>query len=183
MSKNLNTAKLDDEVCTPADLIDTVLEILGVKRFGLDPASNPRANVYRQGRAAHTVMLPKYRDATPWNPSDVTFADSLALDWRVWSGPVWLNPPYSRLPREPWLRKWLEEASEGVALVPVRTASAWWQDDAVDAQVVTCLRRRVTHQGHAQGAPFGQALLYTGPRWARWASAMLERNLGWTTTT
>ena len=180
MGKNLNKAKVDDTVCTPRWILTMALEILGVTRFGLDPACNPQAAIFAQGLVESAVMLPNYRASFPWSPPGVCFQDGLEFDWRT-PGPVWLNPPYSRLPYEPWVRKWLG-VTEGVCLVPVRTASAWWQDDVVDADVVTCLRKRVVHQGHTDGAPFGQALLYTGPRAEHWASEMLRRNLGWTTT-
>lgn len=52
--------------------------------------------------------------------------DALLQDWRSAGGPVWCNPPYSRI--RPWLEQAIRCASVHpvVLLVPADTSTRWW---------------------------------------------------------
>jgi len=87
---------------------------------------------------------------------DAHYSDSLA---RVWSGFVWMNPPFGgRNGLVPWLEKFFGHGN-GVALVPDRTSAPWWQDFAPRADLIMQVRKkihfipgpRVTESSPAQG--------------------------------
>jgi phage N-6-adenine-methyltransferase len=82
-----------------------------------------------------------------------------------WTGTCWMNPPYgSTIGR--WLRKAREESEAGatvVALVPARTDTAWWHDEAMQAHEIRLLRGRLTFGGATAPAPFPSALLVFRP--------------------
>jgi phage N-6-adenine-methyltransferase len=84
-----------------------------------------------------------------------------------WTGVCWMNPPYGRAIRA-WIRKAREESVRGatvVCLVPARTDTGWWQDDAMKAQEIRLLRGRVTFVGARASAPFPSALvIFRHPR-------------------
>lgn len=67
-----------------------------------------------------------------------------------WSGTVWLNPPYSD-PR-PWLDR-LATHGDGVALMPVDTATRWWTESALRADTICFLRERVVFRRPHLKAP------------------------------
>lgn len=48
---------------------------------------------------------------------------------RPWEGSVWLNPPFGKYRYQivPWLAKFVEHGN-GIAIVPNRTATRWWQE-------------------------------------------------------
>ena len=55
---------------------------------------------------------------------------------REWSGLVWMNPPFgNQSTKRRWLRKFFEHGN-GVALLPDRTSSSWWQEFAPQADAV-----------------------------------------------
>jgi hypothetical protein len=179
MGKSEHTLSTNDEVCTPAAVYDRIVEILGP--IGFDPCSHPASTVPSETQ----VLLPRYwTDPLKPCPAEESggeqltiYGDGLSFNWGG-MGLVYVNPPYSLLPKQPWVRKAREEADEAVLLLPVRTAGAWWQDEVTRCSAVTFLRGRVQHDGEEQGAPFHQALVYCGPRadlWLAKASA-----LGWT---
>lgn len=59
-----------------------------------------------------------------------------------WEGLIWLNPPYG--PRVgDWLRR-LAEHGDGIALVPSRTETAWWQEAFRQSERVAFLKGRLT---------------------------------------
>jgi hypothetical protein len=60
-----------------------------------------------------------------------------------WFGRVWLNPPFGgRNGIRPWLER-LVDHGNGIALVPNRTATGWFQDAADAADRVMFLRGKV----------------------------------------
>jgi phage N-6-adenine-methyltransferase len=79
----------------------------------------------------------------------------------VWTGRVWMNPPYGR-EIGAWMRKaW--EASQSTAevvvcLVPARTDTAWWHEYAMRGEV-EFLPSRVRFGGAAHSAPFPSAIV------------------------
>ena len=173
--RSLHTARTHDTFLTPAWLPRWALDVLGLNRWGLDPCGNPDSPLFDPGMTERVVLLPEYRDRLRGAADRVIWGNGLDQDWSAASS-VWLNPPYSELPKAPWSAKFVEEVRLGVALLPVRTASAWWQDDVDRAAVVTLLRKRVTHHGMKSGAPFGQALIFVGPDAAasHWARAAID---------
>lgn len=79
---------------------------------------------------------------------------------QVWTGSVWLNPPYGREIGK-WMKKAYEEAFNGdtvVCLVPARTDTAWWHDYAMKGEI-TFLRGRLKFGGHKNSAPFPSAII------------------------
>lgn len=179
MGKSEHTRSKNDEVSTPVEVYTPIIDTLGTISF--DPCSHPSSNV----PATTIVLLPKYwTDPEKPAPAEqmcgeqlVLWGDGLAFNWAE-MGLVYVNPPYSLLHRQPWVRKARLEADEAVLLLPVRTAGAWWQDEVTRCQAITFLRGRVTHEGEENGAPFHQALVYCGPRVDLWVEKM--RPFGWT---
>lgn len=63
---------------------------------------------------------------------------------KEWYGTVWLNPPYGakRYDIVPWLEKFCEHG-DGVAIVPNRTATKWWQDVAHSSELLIFIEGKV----------------------------------------
>ena len=116
MASHETTAQTD-EWYTPAWLFDC----LGVT-FDLDPCC-PHPNLW----------VPTKRHLTKDD-------DGLSEDWH---GHVWLNPPFGkRNGIVPWLDRLIEHG-DGVALVPNRTATDWFQDAANKADVLLFVRGKI----------------------------------------
>jgi hypothetical protein len=82
------------------------------------------------------------RDVVPWIPARHHFTireDGLCRDW---FGFVWLNAPFGRLVLPHWLAKFVAHAN-GIALVPERTSSAWWQNLASHADMILVLNKKI----------------------------------------
>ncbi len=104
-------------------------------------------------------------------------ADHPANDWctnrlgicglrEQWNGSVWLNPPFGgRNGIRPWLEKLIEHG-DGIAIVPNRTATDWFQDAAEHADCVLFVRGKVKFlrpdgsEGRSPG--YGNVLLAYG---------------------
>jgi hypothetical protein len=109
-------------------------------RFDLDPASPGRKIV-------------------PWIPVTHHFtSDGLE---REWFGFVWLNPPYGRNVLPLWLEKFARHGN-GIALVPERTSTGWWQDLVARADLILCVNKKIpfaTPAGEQSSAfPIGSTL-------------------------
>jgi hypothetical protein len=81
-------------------------------------------------------------DPRPWDCASVTYTeadDGLALDW---SGRVWLNPPFDRRVIARWLDR-MADHNRGVALVHVRTETAWFGTIWQNASALLFLTGRV----------------------------------------
>jgi phage N-6-adenine-methyltransferase len=80
---------------------------------------------------------------------------------KEWLGRVFMNPPYGRMIGH-WMRKAYESARTSaelvVCLVPARTDTAWWHDYAMKGEV-RFLRGRLKFGGHANSAPFPNAVI------------------------
>ncbi len=104
--------------------------------------------------------------------------DGLARPW-LRLGFVFVNPEYGRA-LSSWAEKIATEARYGVeivSLVPARTDTQWWATLVAGASAVLFLKGRLTFLGAPHPAPFPSALVYHGPRWARFLAAY--EGLGW----
>jgi len=119
------TGSTRDDWQTPLRLV----EALG--RFDLDPCANTDDPTRCAGRGLTVVD------------------DGLA---QPWSGRVWLNPPYGRDTRF-WMSK-LAYHGNGIALIPPRMGSAWFQDIVLgNASALLFLKGRVSFINSQTGLP------------------------------
>jgi hypothetical protein len=126
---------------TPPAILERVVRVLG--SIDLDPCSD-----------GPTSLVPASRRLTRAD-------DGLA---QLWSGRVFLNPPYGRD-----IGRWVEKlvssyeqghVAEAIALLPARTDTTWF---AVLASYPVCfVRGRVRFVGASSGAPFPSAVVYLG---------------------
>lgn len=100
MMRHGGAIKRHDEWLTPPELIRSLGE------FDLDPCS------------------PTVR---PWPTAKMHIAPPENGLLATWVGRVWLNPPFSR--NAAWLGR-LAQHGNGIALVPARTDSRWFQEIA-----------------------------------------------------
>jgi site-specific DNA-methyltransferase (adenine-specific) len=90
----------------------------------------------------------------------------------VWTGRCWMNPPYGRAVGR-WVAKAWCASRRGatvVALLPVRTDTAWWQDIVMRAREIRFLRGRLRFVGASASAPFPSAVVVFAPGRRRRAS-------------
>ncbi len=137
----------------------SVFDALGLD-FDLDPASPP--------------------GGVPWIPA-ARFVDREEDGLSIpWTGRVWLNPPYGRdLPR--FVGR-MATHRNGVALLPSRTETRWWQSTALTADAVCFLDRRlhfVRVDGTSGRSDHPSCLMAWG---AMSYSAVVRCGLGWTVT-
>lgn len=115
-----------DQWHTPEWLIKIAREILG--NIDLDPASNPVAQ--------QTIQATRY----------FTALDN-GLD-RVWSGNVWLNPPYSKESggTMPWVVKLLDSprVMSCLLLTNASTSTKWWQLAASQSNRICFFNKRIS---------------------------------------
>lgn len=188
MGKSEHTLSKQDSVCTPQAIWQPIVDCLG--EIGFDPCSHPASTV----PALTRVLLPELYWTHPTDPAppvqdcgdhDVLWGDGLDFTWKG-VGLVWLNGPYSLLGKRPFIQKFQNEADEAAGLFPVRTATKWWQDELIFCSAITFLKQRVAHdnvftrEGEPTDdpSPFGQALVYCGPRVELWCAQIGK--LGWT---
>ncbi len=73
------------------------------------------------------------------------FTDGLATTWSAHARRIYINPPYSDIPR--WLQKAYEESQLGctcVVLIPSHKGESWWDEWVVDhAERVILLKGRL----------------------------------------
>jgi hypothetical protein len=89
----------------------------------------------------------------PWIPASHHYT-SYGLE-REWFGFVWLNPPYGRNVLPLWVEKFARHGN-GIALVPERTSTGWWQDLVARADLVLCVNKKIPFATLAgeQNTPF-----------------------------
>ena len=79
-----------------------------------------------------------------------------------WEGRVFVNPPFGR-PLKEWVARCAGACSNGaeivVALLPVRTDTAWWHDFADRAEERRFLRGRLKFGEAKNSAPFPSAVV------------------------
>ncbi len=139
-----------DEWMTPNEILDVVVSVLG--QIDVDPCAeriDDRANV----------------------PAKQHFNKKLDGLIQVWSGTVFMNPPYSEADKfvEKLIKSWREgEVTQAIALLPSRTDQGWYQDLHSVAPVCSVLGRirfkLPSGELGASGAPFPSAIFYIGPR-------------------
>jgi DNA N-6-adenine-methyltransferase (Dam) len=101
-----------------------------------------------------------------------------------WHGLVFVNPPFGgRNGHVPWLRKFLEHGGGGVAIVRAYTSSSWFNEYAVQAQIMLFPRGKtkfIRPDGSIGTAPgHGVVLLGMG---ATATLALVKSGLGWWAT-
>ncbi len=137
---------------TPPDLVRAIVAFMG--RLDLDPCADPE----------HLVPAGVHYDGGPGR-------DGLVLPWQVER--VYMNPPYGRA-IEPWIARFCTQPfTEGIALVPARTDTAWFQP--LHALPVCYIRGRLHFSGHKDSAPFPSCLAYRGARTAAFTAAFRHR--------
>jgi site-specific DNA-methyltransferase (adenine-specific) len=141
------------EWATPQDLFDRLHAQYGFTLDGCATAKNAKCPAY------FTIV-----------------EDGLA---QIWTGRVWMNPPYGREIRD-WMRKaW--EASQTTAevvvcLVPARTDTAWWHEYAKHG-AVDFLPGRLRFGGAEHPAPFPSAVVvFTNPNAGRSAFSNVTKS-------
>lgn len=95
-----------------------------------------------------------------------------------WTGKVYMNPPYGRVIAA-WVRKFVHSynyssisMTEGIALVPARTDTAWFR---IFRDFPVCfIRGRLRFSGMNNSAPFPSAVFYVGPRTQQFARIFSE---------
>ena len=138
-----------DEWFTPPWLF----EVLGIE-FDLDPC----------------YPNPFFGYDGPYTPcKHVMWESSHLAPWDKY-GSIWLNPPYGgRNGIRPWLQK-LSDHGNGIALVPNRTATDWWQDFAEKADALLFVRGKIKFirpDGTVGGSPgYGNVLMAYGEEMA-----------------
>jgi hypothetical protein len=103
------------------------------------------------------------RDLVPWIPAHCHFtSDGLERDW---FGFVWLNPPYGRGVLPLWVEKFADHGN-GIALVPERTSTAWWQALVSRADMILCVKSKIPFSNAAgertSAFPIGSTLVAIG---------------------
>lgn len=89
----------------------------------------------------------------------VGLTDSLNLDWASFAMPgtgVFCNPPFSKLPSEPWVEKFIETAENGrrmVALTNNSSGAYWWHDAAAACTELWLSRGRMGFIDPQTGKP------------------------------
>ena len=133
---------------TPPEILDAARRVLGA--IELDPASSKIAQKNVRAKRFYTVEQ-----------------DGLS---KVWSGNVWLNPPYTSGLVDAFVAKLCEHYASGdvpaaLLLVNNATDTMWFQDAACRASAIcfTCGRVKFLDQDGNPGAPLqGQAIVYYG---------------------
>lgn len=102
---------------------------------------------------------------------------------KLWVGKVYMNPPYGRLITS-WVRKFVDSynvgfvtetsgwMTEGIALVPARTDTAWFR---IMRDFPVCfVKGRLKFSGMHNSAPFPSAIFYAGQRTEQFAEIFGE---------
>lgn len=142
---------------TPPEIIQLTLRLFdGV--IDLDPCSDA------EGDNANVPARIHYTERTN------------GLD-RLWTGRVYMNPPYGRVITA-WVRRfcdsyWMPDAmTEGIALVPARTDTVWFR--ILRNFPVCFIKGRLKFSGMNNSAPFPSAIFYAGLRIAEFTNIFSE---------
>lgn len=128
---------------TPPELVQALLQSLGVEHFDLDPASPDPPTV-------PCTSFYSERDGGLWLP---------------WRGVTFVNPPYHDVPR--WLTKAATEYESGraslvLALVPYRPETNAWKTIARSGAAVFVLEDRLRFGGRSYISPSVSAVIVWG---------------------
>lgn len=83
---------------------------------------------------------------------------------QVWTGGVWMNPPYGRNIKK-WVQKAYESSKHGatvVCLLPARTDTSWWHDYCMKGEI-RFIRGRLKFSNAIHPAPFPSAVVIFRP--------------------
>lgn len=127
---------------TPQSILDAVIACLG--GIDLDPCSNSAD--------------------TPHVPAKVHFTKADDGLSKVWTGRVFMNPPYGREIQQ-WVDKLVKAhrqhyVTAAIALVPARSDTEWWR--ALRDYWCCFIAGRLTFGGNEDPAPFPSAVYYLG---------------------
>lgn len=130
-----------DEWSTPPEFVRPLSDAVG--GFDLDPCS---------GAETSPVADATYTEAD----------DGLA---QTWFGHVWLNPPYSDM--DQWLSKTVRESRREcvdsiIALVKGDTSTEWYHKHAIEADVISFVKGRLSFGERGTNAPFASHVLVYG---------------------
>jgi site-specific DNA-methyltransferase (adenine-specific) len=81
---------------------------------------------------------------------------------RVWSGIIWMNPPYGR-GIDKWIKKAFDSNCICVCLIPVRSDTRWWHKYVMRASEIRLLNKRLSFEGSNNKAPFPAAIVIFKP--------------------
>jgi len=98
------------------------------------------------------------------------FGAGLDVSWPKMAS-IWLNPPFGgRNGIRPWLEK-LVEHGNGIAIVPNRTATDWWQMAADEASLCLFVKGKIKFLRHdfseGKSPGYGNVLLAYGSQMAK----------------
>jgi hypothetical protein len=146
---------------TPPEYIEAARDVMG--GIDLDPASIPVANEVVRAAAFYTEE-----------------DDGLAQDW---AGRVWMNPPFAQPLIVKFVNKLVESESvtEWITLTNGTTETRWFQTLLTAGDAVCFPKGRIKfwhpERGTNHALPWGQALIYFGPRRAEFVKRFGP--LGW----
>ena len=112
------------------------------------------------------------RGGVPWVPADRYLTPDDNGLMAEWTGRVWCNPPYGEIGHR-FIERMCEHRN-GIALVPSRTETRWWQMAAQSADLTCFLRERLHHvrpDGTRGRASFASCLFAWGQECADAVSA------------
>lgn len=137
------TALRKNDLClTPDQEVAFVRSVLG--QIDLDPCASSEAYT-------ETDEGKVWTRATGLGETNYTLEQDGTTS--IWFGRVFFNPPYSQLLTWTALaaRWWERRGVASLGLLPVNTATEWWQDNVGRATVATLLRKRVAHKDPTSG--------------------------------
>lgn len=146
---------------TPKGIIEAAIAVLGA--IDLDPCSNSK----------DTPNVPALEHFTAAD-------DGLSMPWY---GRVYMNPPYGRV-ISGWTEKLAAEyeagnVTEGIALVPGRIDTQWWQ--SLGERYAACFYTgRLTFIGNNDPAPFPSTIFYLGENIAKFYEVFSAIGQIWT---
>lgn len=145
-----------DEWLTPREILDYVVSVLG--SIDLDPCAE------RNDESANV-------------PAGAHFTKKVDGLSKVWSGAVFMNPPYSAAAGfvDKLIASWkAAEVTQAIALLPSRTDTGWFRAILAVAPVCFVAGRimfiRAGEPDSKVGAPFPSAVFYLGPNRDRFAA-------------
>lgn len=141
----------DNEWYTPSGIIDSAAYVLG--GIDLDPASTETANEIIQAKKFYSL-------------------DDSGLD-NIWSGRVWMNPPYSQPEIGEFTDKLVKHYFNGditsaIVLTNNATETQWYQVLARECNAICLISSRIKFWApdKSSASPLqGQILTYFGPGW------------------
>ena len=130
--------KSKQDVQTPPELLRAIERVFGVGGWVIDLAANE-----------HNSVSLQWLGPGAYDP----YENSLAVNWSMWSGDAFLNPPYADI--SPWVQKCLNTKRAGriFALVPAAVGSNWYREYVDGSAHVVALSPRVTFVGHRDPYP------------------------------